>query len=316
MEGSSREKRPMPSPHLGPPLPPWQWLRQSMNTVGGSALWTSYFPMRPNRRRTKPATFIPAFTARRAEGVQWKKLIDFLGTQLDNDGCRKADVLVIFSDNRRPDAIQHWEYTSRILVERSKFVKTEQFYFIWVPATQEAGLDGRHYSWTIAAVAKALTCNPGLDDKHLLFLDHDVTLLTLFDINELVLESIQAYAGALNAIHAKGKCYPGILTVSEENLNHNGGILIFPAKQHSTTRSESQNILLGNEWVCNVINKTTTFLRNKPENLRDYWNARKTEIDLGKETALGMMRECLHQQQFSQDFRSTDPWRRKGRTLP
>ena len=165
-----------------------------MNTVGGSALWTSYLPVRPSRRRAKPATFLPALTARRAEGIQWKNLIDFLGTQLDNEGCRKADVLVILSDNRQPDAIQHWEYTSRFLVERSKFVKTEQSYFVWVPATHGTGLDGRHYSWTIASVAKALTCNPGLDYKHLLFLDHDATMLTLFDLKELISESIQAYA--------------------------------------------------------------------------------------------------------------------------
>ena len=140
MEGSSREKRPMPPHHMAPPVPPpWPWLRQAMSTVGGAALWTSYLPMQPNRRRATPATFLPAYYTRRAEGVEWKKLTDFLGTQLNNDGCRKAQVLVILSDNRPPSAIQHWEYTSRILVERSKFVKTEQFYFIWIPATQEAG---------------------------------------------------------------------------------------------------------------------------------------------------------------------------------
>ena len=51
-------------------------------------------------------------------------------------------------------------------------------------------------------------------------------------MDELVKESIQAHAGALNAIHAETEFYPGILTVSEENLNHNGGIIIFPAKRN------------------------------------------------------------------------------------
>ena len=123
-------------------------------------------------------------------------------------------------------------------------------------------------------------------------------MLTLFDINELISESIQAYACALNAIHAKGNFYPGILTVSEENLNHNGGIIIFPAKQQTNPRGETLKLLLGNQWLCSVINKTKVFLRNKPESMRNYWNDWRIKTDLGKDAALGMMGECLHQQQL------------------
>ena len=215
MKGSSRESHPSHHPDMGlPKETEWAWLTKHMYLNRGSVLWTSYLPTMPGRRRPAPAAYRPAYTARRAEGVNWGKLTDFLSLQLNNEGCRQAQVLVILSDNRSPDTIQHWEYTSRILVERSKFVNSEQLYFIWIPATQEAGLDGRHFTWTIAAVAKALTCNPGLDGKRLLFLDHDVTMLTLFDINELVLESRQAYASSINAISAKGNCHPGLLTFS------------------------------------------------------------------------------------------------------
>ena len=298
MKGSMRDKRPSPPPDTGPPkLTQWAWLTRAMRPIEGSALWTSYLPTEPGRRRPAPASYLPAYTTRRAEGVNWGKLTDFLGTRLNNEGCRKAQVLVILSDNRPPNTIQHWEYTSRILVERSKFVNSEQLYFIWIPATQEAGLDGRHFTWTIAAVAKALTCNPGLDGKHLLFLDHDVTMLTLFDIDELVLESRQAYASSINAISAKGNCYPGLLTFSEENLNHNGGILLFPAKQQSLTLRNEPGILRGHRWVTNLVDKTKKFLLNKPEP-RAFWGNVKNKIDLGRDTTLCLMGECLHQQQL------------------
>ncbi len=277
---------------------PWKWIAGRMSKVPGVPLWADYLPVRPQTSRTPPHPFVPEDTARRADGIDWRKLVDFLGTQISSKGCQNAQVLVILSDNRKPEEIHHWEFTSRLLVERSKFSNMEQFYFIWVPVNPETGLDGRHYTWTIAAIAKALMCNPGLDSKHILFLDHDAAMLTLFDIRELIEESKQAYACSLNASHAKDKFYPGILTVSEENLNHNGGIIIFPGKVRTSQSENRQQVLQGDQWLQEITDKTDKFLRNKPVDMTIFWNRIKNDADIDPDTALGLLGECLHHQQI------------------
>ena len=147
---------------------PWQWLSNAMRTIRACALWTAYPPKPQAERRNKTIPFIPATLGQKAPGIQWDVLTQFLYTQIHSKECQNAEVLVILSDSRAPKDIPHWEFTSRILAERSGFVKMEKFFLIWVPANETTGLAGRHYSWTISAVAAALACNPGLDNKHLL----------------------------------------------------------------------------------------------------------------------------------------------------
>ena len=96
-------------------------------------------------------------------------------------------------------------------------------------------------------------------------------MLALLEMDELVKESIQAYAGALNAIHAERAFYPGILTVSEENLNHNGGIIIFPAKRNLVRQEANMQFLFGKQWLLAIHQKTKTFLHNKPHSISQYW---------------------------------------------
>mgnify|MGYP000305708204 CR=1 FL=1 len=278
---------------------PGKWLSGSMREVHSSALWAEYVPTTATTRKRVPHQVPPADDeVWRAEGIDWTKLVNFLSTQINSVGCDKGQVLVILSDNRDPAKIHHWEFTSRLLVERSKFRNTEQFYFVWVPVNRDTGLDGRHYTWTIAAIAKALTCNPGLDHKHILFMDHDAAMLTLFEIRELIEESQQAYACSLNASHEKNKFYPGILTVSEENLNHNGGIVIFPAKLRKPGSEGRQPVLHGERWLQEIKNRTTDFLCNKTADMVKFWNDIRTETKIDSDTALGLLGECLHQQRL------------------
>ena len=111
MKVSSRENRPSHHPDMGlPKETQWAWLTKLMYGNVGSALWASYLPTRPGRRRPTPAAYRPAITPRRAKGVNWGKLTDILSLHLNNEGRRQAQVLVILSDNRSPDTIQHWEF--------------------------------------------------------------------------------------------------------------------------------------------------------------------------------------------------------------
>ena len=185
----------------------WDGISGAMSMSNGGPLWTAYLPTAPVKQRADTVEFCPDYTAREAKGIDWGALIRLLEPQVKTEACQNAQVVVILSDNRTPENIPHWEYTSRIMVERSKNMKKERFYFMWIPADQTTGLNERQYIWTIAAVAKALTCNPLLDAKHLLFMDHDATMLTLVEMSELIQESIQAYAAAINAIQAEAENY-------------------------------------------------------------------------------------------------------------
>ena len=108
----------------------------------------------------------------------FKKILSWVFDQLvAQPQLRTASTLVITSDSRSLQDIEHWRHTSRWLVERTKYRGPDKDH--WHALLVPSNLFDAHFVWTAVYVLKALV--PFLMSTDFVLFDRDAAFTALFE---------------------------------------------------------------------------------------------------------------------------------------
>ena len=151
----------------------------------------------------------------RAYFVRWA-----LEQVLTNKELATAKTILVLSDTNALESIEHWEHTSRVLLDRVQWVgpHQEDWFLLFLPIPPKIS----HFVWAGVYALQALAML--LPDTNLYMWDHDATPSCLWETPELL-----AFAKNTQLPYRFDPAHYGMIAISESNSHINAGIVGFPA---------------------------------------------------------------------------------------
>ncbi len=140
--------------------------------------WMDIEALKNSRPRPIPST-------ERLSGIiHYPQFLNYLWNEVINhDAYRKANTVIVITDNRNLNGLTHWPHVARMLHERLQVKHQQDWTAVFVPLNQQTGLDQVHYTWGAVYVMEALIA--ASPNKSFIMMDHDAAFTALYELDML-----------------------------------------------------------------------------------------------------------------------------------